>query len=304
MAINRSPLRTHEHKCFYKYVTAEVAKIALVNRTLRWSSPLIFNDPSDVLREIEIEFKESELQETVATEVARIIENHELVPSSANPKLYLLLNILEIIGTQELRKLMVSEIRRFASEEHIINKGTISKLCTTWEQQIPQMRILSLSEVNDNMAMWWHYADKHKGVVLELECIDEIDSPWLVAKPVVYQETLPMFPTKEDLVRSITGLRPIDYKQLFSEFMYIKKNDWAYEKEWRVVSFARPGESGVYSDYSVNSLNFGAIYFGKDVREDDEKDIIALLTHDLSHMSAYKAVHNSVKRCLQFNIVR
>ena len=86
-----------------------------------------------------------------------------------------------------------------------------------WESLIPKLRIICLSEINDSMPMWAHYANNHRGVVLELECIEEIDSPWLIARPVIYQDTLPLFITKEALVDSITGRKPLDYEEIFKE---------------------------------------------------------------------------------------
>lgn len=304
MEKNRSPFQRHEHEWFYKYTTAKVAKIAFVNRTLRWSSPVLFNDPFDVPRELPIGFREEELHEALANEVARILENQELVEPSTHPKLYALVQQLRPAGSEGLRKLIAYELRCFAKEKPIAQRGLFDELCVHWESLIPQLRILCLSEVNNSMSMWSHYADKHSGVVLALKCIDEIDSPWLIAQPVKYQDAPPLFPTKEDLVRSITGQQPLDYKQLFIKHLYMKTTDWEYEKEWRVATFIRPGESGHCSDYPIHPRNFGAIYLGQDISKEDETDILALLDHELSHVSAYKAVHISKERRLQFNRIR
>ncbi len=55
------PNRRHDRRVFYKYVTAEVAKIILATRKLRWSSPLLFNDPFDVTQELRLNFDAAEL---------------------------------------------------------------------------------------------------------------------------------------------------------------------------------------------------------------------------------------------------
>jgi len=36
----------HDRRFFYKYVTAETALTILQNQTLKYSSPVLFNDPS------------------------------------------------------------------------------------------------------------------------------------------------------------------------------------------------------------------------------------------------------------------
>lgn len=304
MEKNRSPFQRHEHEWFYKYTNAKVAKIALVNRTLRWSSPVLFNDPFDVPRELPIGFQEVEFQAALANEVARILENQEIVEPSAHPKLYALVQQLRRSGSENIGKLIAYGLRRFANENAITHKGLFDEICEYWESLRPQLRILCLSEVNDSMSMWYHYADKYKGVVLGLKCIDEIDSPWLIAQPVKYQDAPPFFLTKEAFVRSITGQQPLDYKKNFIDHLYIKTTDWEYEKEWRVATVARPGELGHCSDYPIHPRNFGAIYLGQDISEEDETDILARLDHELSHVSVYKVVHISKERRLRFDKVR
>ncbi len=48
----RSKNRTHDRQNFFKYMSSGTAKIVLSNRSLRWSSPVLFNDPFDVPREM------------------------------------------------------------------------------------------------------------------------------------------------------------------------------------------------------------------------------------------------------------
>lgn len=58
---HRSPNRKHDRQYFYKYVSAEVAKIILARKELRWTSPLLFNDPFDVSQELRLNFDEATL---------------------------------------------------------------------------------------------------------------------------------------------------------------------------------------------------------------------------------------------------
>ena len=51
---------------------------------------------------------------------------------------------------------------------------------------VQNMRILCLCESYRKTSMWYHYADKYKGAVIELICNDEIDSPWRIAEPIKY----------------------------------------------------------------------------------------------------------------------
>ena len=58
-----SPNRRHDRSSFCKYTTAETAKAILGGRVLRWSSPLLFNDPFDIPREATLAFSVEELFE-------------------------------------------------------------------------------------------------------------------------------------------------------------------------------------------------------------------------------------------------
>lgn len=49
----RSPNRRHDLPLLHKYATASTAKAILQSSTLRWSSPLLFNDPFDVPRDMD-----------------------------------------------------------------------------------------------------------------------------------------------------------------------------------------------------------------------------------------------------------
>ncbi len=60
---------------FFKYMTAKVAKEVLVNHKLRWSSPRLFDDPFDVLRNFNLGFEIEEIIQPVVDEVIKLIYN-------------------------------------------------------------------------------------------------------------------------------------------------------------------------------------------------------------------------------------
>jgi hypothetical protein len=60
---------------FYKYMPAATAKLVLRGRSLRWSSPLIFNDPFDFPRELAFGFSPSDLQLATGEVFAEYLQN-------------------------------------------------------------------------------------------------------------------------------------------------------------------------------------------------------------------------------------
>lgn len=235
---------------FFKYVTAQVAKIILVNHTLRWSSPLLFNDPFDVKRDFDLGFNVEEIQQPLVNEITDLLSAGEIPDLSSKPHAEWLVKLLRRKDRSNARDIILQELPELVSEGiEIVKNNSHELLKKQWSEFIPQFRILSLSELHDNLLMWSHYSDSHKGVVLELQGIDYLDSPWLIAQPVVYQDTPPVLATIDEWVKSVTGQKRLAYDkwQFYEPYTLTKTKAWAYEKEWRVVSFMRPGETGHFS---------------------------------------------------------
>src|SRR4030042_4606700 len=66
-----------EKRYFYKYATVETAMLILRNRTLKYSSPVLFNDPFDVQTKLDYGFTISEFDEAFRKEVYRLVHSEE-----------------------------------------------------------------------------------------------------------------------------------------------------------------------------------------------------------------------------------
>ena len=183
-------MRIHNRTSFFKYVSAEVAKFILFNKTLRWSSPLLFNDPFDVDRELAVGIKPSEMRECLIDRLIDMIEKKDDLPYGFIPELRLILETIRKSGNNDLKEKII-ELLRNCKNDLIHESQGLNELNRMWKAIIPEFRILCLSARNDNAPMWNHYADKYKGVVLEFACIEDLDSVWLLAKPVQYPEDRP-----------------------------------------------------------------------------------------------------------------
>ncbi|MGL5257164.1 MAG: DUF2971 domain-containing protein [Proteocatella sp.] len=85
--------------------------------------------------------------------------------------------------------------------------------------------VLSLSKTKDNLLMWAHYANAHKGVVIEFDETNEFfrgNDIINEAKEVTYLKNVPML----DI-----------YNYKFKDFLYYKSEDWKYENEVRLTKF-------------------------------------------------------------------
>ena len=135
-----------------------------------------------------------------------------------------------------------------------------------------QWGILSLSALNDNVIMWSHYADSHRGVCIEYTDYrdeqlqqdalqssinpfkEEVDTLPIVrnALPVRYLDTaelnneIALLPQSLDEFNTVltdynTGpLTDEKYRNGFivrsMRSLFLKHRDWAYEKEYRIVT--------------------------------------------------------------------
>lgn len=288
-------------------MTAKVAKIVLVNHKLRWSSPLLFDDRFDVQRDFDLGFDIEELKEPLVNEVMNLLSVEDIPDLSSQPRVEWFVKCLRREDFTNERDIIMKELPQLIDEGIQSAKNNSYKaIKKQWSKFLPEFRILCLTEIRDSRLMWSLYSDSHKGVVLELQCINELDSPWLIAQPVTYQNSPPMLATKQEWIKSITGQKPLNVNQwqFYEPYTITKTTDWEYQKEWRVVSFMRPGESGHHTDYRFNPREVRSVYLGFEISGEDASDIISVLNYDLSHVRAYRAKKFERERKLSFERIK
>jgi hypothetical protein len=87
--------------------------------------------------------------------------------------------------------------------------------------------ILSLAMTADNLLLWAHYADEHRGLAVEIDPDDAAfnrharqGAEFQLARPVRYNAERPQIPETDEI--------------LFEHF-FAKSPHWAYEQEYRIV---------------------------------------------------------------------
>jgi hypothetical protein len=96
------------------------------------------------------------------------------------------------------------------------------------EQQISKSGICCFSQLHDNILMWSHYSDSHKGVCLKYDIIND---PSFFVFPVIvnYQNQYSTF----NYFR--------EEKQIIDKLIRTKSLDWSYEKEIRILKLNQSG---------------------------------------------------------------
>jgi hypothetical protein len=268
---------------------------------VRWSSPLLFNDPFDTQFEIRYGFNFEELLSSLSKEMGKIVfteEDPQLAndhPLSSNiknlRKIRHKLNPVDFdIQISPKLKETVKDLKRILGDS---NKS--------WREYIKSMRVFCVSEKHDDLLMWAHYAEQHTGVVLKLKCIPELDTALCVAKKVNYSSKVPILANKEDYIKHFTGqINDIDYGKLFKNLAYTKSDHWAYEEEWRCIT-AGPISANLFDENILHPEEIDTIYLGCRMNEQNRYEILKLLTGKLKHVKASIATKSKTLFSLDFD---
>jgi Protein of unknown function (DUF2971) len=258
----RSERRIHERQSFFKYVSATTATVVLTNRTLRWSSPVLFNDPFDVPREVTFGFTPDDVFQAASRHLTALIECPPEDTSQLQPKLRLIAETMKRNGAPEIRVKLLRGIQELAPS-YRPRKESLDEMREIWRRLLPELRVLCLTESPAHVAMWYHYADRYRGVVLEFKCIDELDSACLMARPVEYPVEKPAIYTAEGWAKLLMMQNRLTTEKFLELATFMKSPDWSYEREWRVTSWKRPADIGLYTDYRFDQRELGAVYLAR-----------------------------------------
>ena len=293
----RAPHRRHDEEHFYKYHSAATAKIVLSTSSLRWSSPQLFNDPFDVPRTAELNFTTHDLEEAIHAAFVEMLHKDRL---PTNPIFALLVQLIKAGKVALTEKQVLESLRDHLKGLGPVVEANLKEFRQAWEELVPRMRILCMSAVNNSPPMWAHYCDAHRGVVLQLDSSDERDSSLLLAERVTYRPEKPQLPGAVFWAEAILGEREINWQEYFRDYFYVKRPDWGYEQEWRVISYAPEGQPGLFEDSHFDGRDLSAVYLGAEIAAVDQQTILAITKERYPHTTIYKAVINRDSRAIEF----
>jgi len=109
-------------------------------------------------------------------------------------------------------------------------------------EEAKDIGILSLSEKNDSILMWSHYADNHEGFCIEFAREDNAQNilSHHMCRPVQYVTNYPN-------LNRVTHLEEVN--------VYTKAKEWEYEAEWRLVS--KEGNVLIPMSAQITGIIFG-----------------------------------------------
>jgi hypothetical protein len=274
-----SPVIVMHPTHFFKYYTASVAKIVLATGRVRWSSPLLFNDPFDCYFSLEPKFDFAACKEKHCKRFVDLMFQPEEPAFAPGNRFVPQLKAFREIAHTKGRAEMGNIFREFYPEMVRLLEATSEYVQASWQRQIADYRLFCVCEINDNLLLWAQYTACHTGAVFQFECIEELDTPLLVAKPVSYSDEAPGFVNEQEWLEGCLGLRAIDQdNDVWMRLVTTKARVWEHEKEWRVISKRRSYENQGYEDCRFVPREISRVFLGCRMRQDDKEDILRLIT--------------------------
>lgn len=279
-----------QSKRLYKYVTAARTDV-LRDLSIRFTQPSALNDPFELTPMFEQVMSEEKfgdmLEQSKGLIDEALREQYKKLPT-------------ELRSSVSLEKF----ISFFQANPSLIDNALLN-IAPTFRAVIaafaPQAKamltealqsrvgILSLSESADHPLLWAHYADSHRGFVIEFDVQHEYFDRRRSDKDELYHLRQVKYAKRSSLGRTLFDLDGDD-------LLVTKHLSWSYEREWRMLAPLDAAEScreisgeAVYL-FSVPALAITGVVLGARVTDKVADEVAELLRLEhFRHTQLYRA---------------
>ncbi|MDD3593841.1 MAG: DUF2971 domain-containing protein [Candidatus Gastranaerophilales bacterium] len=252
--------KKNELENLYKYCDTKAAKAILLNSTIRFSHPSFFNDPYDAVPPHDVINGDEKLSKDFLNELA----NNNTVMNSFSQN-----NLVKI--KQEIKEGTYSDLNKAKKN---ITYECLSKIYES-------MGILCLSEKKDNILMWSHYADSHKGLVIAFNSNSYLFRSAIRVNYVKSRISL----DPNQIFSNINNPNDNTCKKALDVFFSTKYIDWQYENELRIIKDIK----SKCSDEPINEFDIIGVYLGCNMNILDEIFFINIIKTKFPSIKIYKA---------------
>jgi hypothetical protein len=266
-------------KFLYKYQPFSLQALQnLKNNCIYFNDPSSFNDPYDTTQPVEIEETDEKLINQIlfsipANEIYRTFHDRLITGEISPQELAQYLNFLSFNFTSVRLEISIkfnindlgivdslnehfiknsSDFRSFVSYSKELLYKHVSLLMRTALSEIrdrdfSKVGICCFTEKFDDLLMWAHYADGHKGFCLEYDTRQE---PFTKLHKVNYVPSVPKLNSNKFLDGSE------EPSGIIEAYLTTKYIDWSHEQEWRVLHKEKN------KVFYLSSTTLNGIYFG------------------------------------------
>ncbi len=221
----------------YKYCKCETASSILKDISILLCNPATFNDPFDSRIDVEPVGNTEEWEEYLHKYKVPKKKIHDII---ANP--------------DRVKQILLNKFK---------------------QQVIAPIRVSCFSKDNDNILLWSHYGDKHKGVCIGFKVYNEYKSNCMHFKSEdlkqfnnISPEIVPLLKVKySDVIPNpYNPLREKAEKTI--EFVLTKGKSWEYENEYRIVLLKKEGILKEKPVHLATLQEVSSIIFGIETTKD------------------------------------
>ena len=169
------------------------------------------------------------------------------------------------------------------------------------------LKFFCLSRTKDSILMWSHYADMHKGVVIEFNTSNDIIKN---AEKVIYKiGTIDIDSILENAKQLKSSKTTRNIRQQKKALYYHKHKDWRYEEEYRcsypfseteLLNAIQTKEQEKYVYIQIPEDSIKAIYLGCKISEINRLAILNLMKLKYPAAKCYKAQKSKDSYKLKF----
>lgn len=186
------------------------------NSTIRLTQPEDFNDPFEFKPVVSSVAEKEEFnrlfEEIIDAQVEEILASYPSEIRSLIPKKQLIKTTRELFKNNEAT--LVSQFKKLGKESTRIFNEKSNEL----------IGVLCLTEQKDNLLMWSHYADSHRGFCVKFDTSDSYFDARRGARDEFYhlREVKYLSERPKKALSKMSGI----------DLLLAKSDVWAYEKEW------------------------------------------------------------------------
>jgi hypothetical protein len=294
LKIRNLPTHLYKYRPFNDFSTDN-----LLNDTVWLNIPSDYNDPFEAMEFLDFDKINNALNGQMKEEIiSTIVANHpvpeniiELARKSNNP--------INVIGEYQLKTYDGLDDSKIKGILDVLNNSLKKLVIGRHVEKIKNiqdtMKVCSFCESNQQLLMWSHYADSHKGFCVEYDISQwrPDDKRKRILYPVVYQDYF--YDSTEHLISQIENKEFNNLYPLIS--CATKSKEWEYEQEWRFIF--NIGDSFKKQNYPMNCQT--KVFLGNRMTESNQKEIIEICK--AKNLTAYKAHPSTENYGLEFEQV-
>ncbi len=243
----------------------------LIDNLIRFTQPQELNDPFEIRPHISAVANDDNLNNFLLTDTDRIIR--ELYETDVYPKYP---NIPYEIFYAHCKKEApkIEALARHIFKNHIptMANHSFSKALNK------SIGILSLTLKNNNLLMWAHYANSHKGFIVEFDSnnyffnqTNESKEFYGKLKKVLYTQDRPLIQSFDEIEK--------EEGKFFNAFL-TKSKEWEYEEEYRMLLPLNEASQTIRDEiflYKFPKQAISSIYLGANMTDANKSRIVELI---------------------------